>query len=165
LRRFHFHPKPRGRPKGDDLRRRRAGSAGGDDPSIATLKKYWLRAVNVSNSDGIADDEAEADEAERDQRLRGDDAPPQARGDRRHRRRRSSLATDDDDEDVDEDDEDLHIVGEEPALLSPGNLAQALRQAARRGDIADEDIYRYRDIWRRFSSLAGEVAPEGEMGR
>lgn len=54
LRRFHFFPKPRGRPKGD-ARPRRAGSAGGNEPSIAVLKKYWLRNVQVRNRFSDAD--------------------------------------------------------------------------------------------------------------
>jgi hypothetical protein len=69
LRRYHFHPKPRGRPKGDELHRRRAGSAGGHEPSIAVLKKYWLRAVEVRNTLGGASDDGEAEEEEEEAEL------------------------------------------------------------------------------------------------
>jgi hypothetical protein len=72
LRRYHFYPKPRGRPKGDERPRRRAGSAGGNEPSIAVLKKYWLRAVEVRNPHGSSDD-GEAEEAEDEAAAAGDD--------------------------------------------------------------------------------------------
>jgi hypothetical protein len=64
LRRYHFYPKPRGRPKSDEPSRRRAGSAGGNEPNIAVLKKYWLRAVEVHNQLGGASDDGDADEEE-----------------------------------------------------------------------------------------------------
>jgi len=63
LRRYHFYPKPRGRPKGN-THPRRAGSAGGNNPAITVLKKYWLRSVEVLNSPGGSDEYNDADEEE-----------------------------------------------------------------------------------------------------
>jgi hypothetical protein len=79
LRRYHFFPKPRGRPKSDARAQKRAGSAGGSEPSIAVLKKYWLRAVEVRNPHSLGSDDGEdvEDEAavddEDDEQLQQED--------------------------------------------------------------------------------------------
>jgi hypothetical protein len=93
LRRYHFHHKPRGRPNGD-ARRRRAGSAGGNKPSINVLKKYWLRPIVLANKsygsdagqeedlraelDDIKDVEDEEAEPIHDRNARVEPAPERA---------------------------------------------------------------------------------------
>ncbi|ORY04018.1 hypothetical protein BCR34DRAFT_63845 [Clohesyomyces aquaticus] len=47
LRRYHFHPKQRGRKGKSD--ERRGGSGGGNDPPMEMLKNGWMREVDVLN--------------------------------------------------------------------------------------------------------------------
>ena len=60
LRRYHFYPKPRGHPKGN-APPRRYGSSGGNEPSIAVLKKYWLRPIVLANESYGSDTDQEED--------------------------------------------------------------------------------------------------------
>lgn len=77
LRRYHFNPKARGRPKAHE---RRAGIAGGRNPPIEVLKKYWMREIEVVNDhyteekqpgeESSGDVDAASDEAQYDPTIR-----------------------------------------------------------------------------------------------
>ncbi|KAH6716563.1 hypothetical protein BKA61DRAFT_477826 [Leptodontidium sp. MPI-SDFR-AT-0119] len=67
LRRAHFNPKTKGRSKSQqkvDEADKRGGKAGGDDPPMTELKKYWMKEVE-ERADYLTDaQQEEADESE-----------------------------------------------------------------------------------------------------
>jgi len=61
LRRYHFHP------------RSRAGFAGGNEPSLGVIKKYWLRTVEERNRRSPRSDDGDDGDDEEEEKAAVDD--------------------------------------------------------------------------------------------